>query len=40
MTEQAIERIEDEVSEFTDDLRDEALDRGEIATYTCGGGRH
>jgi hypothetical protein len=34
MTEQAIERIEDEVPEFTDELSDEALDRGESATYT------
>jgi hypothetical protein len=34
MTEQAIERIEDEVPEFTAELSDEALDRGESATYT------
>jgi hypothetical protein len=34
MAEQAIERMEDEVSEFTDELSDEALDRGESATYT------
>jgi hypothetical protein len=34
MTEQEIERIEDEVPEFSDELSDEALDRGESATYT------
>jgi hypothetical protein len=34
MTEQAIERIEDEVPEFTDELSDEALDRDDSATYT------
>jgi hypothetical protein len=34
MTEQQVERIEDEAPEFTDELSDEALDRGQSATYT------
>lgn len=34
MTEQEIERIEDEALELTDELSDEALDRSESATYT------
>jgi hypothetical protein len=35
MSEQKIERMEDEVPEFTDELSDEALDRGDSPKYTC-----
>lgn len=34
-----IERIEEEVVEVSEELSDEALDRAEGATYTCGNSR-